>query len=109
MELYDMLTASQNMNITWHIFKRVLGGLIADKLIESTMPVFSGSLHYKYNLTTKGKKHMSYDIINLTTGEVLKEGVTRIEAITYAASWTDEFNYTQIKIDDDQRQVTIEQ
>jgi len=95
--------------ITWHAFKRVLGGAIAEKLIASTVPAFSKSLHSRYSLTEKGQRAVDYDVINLTTGEVLKENMTRSEAIKFAAHWSDANKYTNISIDDANREVTIKE
>ena len=43
---------------------------------------------------------VKFDVYDGTTGEVLAEGLSRIEAIRWAAAWADDNGYCGISIDD---------
>jgi hypothetical protein len=93
--------------ISWPTFKRVLDDSLSEKLIETTAPAFSKSLHSRYSLTNKGRSLMNFDVTDITTGEVLKENISRSAAIAYAAQWSDTNGYTHIMIDDMNREITV--
>ena len=50
---------------------------------------------------------VKFDVYNGTTGEVLVEGLTRIEAIKWAATWTDDNGYAKITISDIENAVIV--